>query len=290
MNFNPTQKPPLAPANWPCEQSHVLLVIKQNEYAAERERRQKSTSIRDLDFQSGDEDSGYEPSESEASEELENVENSEDGAEIERVESMDLDVDENEVKDLEREVEEQGWPSSSPTPLEKERLEEAKFQEEVRILEAAEKEAAKSYDPDKVVKLLTELYELLVEMTHWPEGVIKYAPHTDPRLNEELAKELGYDPDIIGLMQKLPYLNDGQGRETGRLLFDDGRFCQYTDDRDLESGRKYPLSPDYQKKIESWIMPLVAPCTRDGWVAFLDTRLGEFCPGGGLHVMCEARS
>jgi hypothetical protein len=266
MNFNPTKKPPLAPANWPCEQSHVLLAIKQKEYAAERERREKSTSIRDLDFQSEDEEgSGYEPSESEISEELNNVENSEDGAETERDNSMDFDVDENEVKDLEREVEEQGWPSSSSTPSEKERLEEAKFQEEVRILEAAEKEAAESYDPDEVVKLLTELYELLVEMTHWPEGVIKYAPHTDPPLNEELAKELGYDPDVIGLMQKLPYVNDRRGRETGRLLFDDGRFCQYTDDRVLESGRKYPLS-------------LVEPCTRDGWVAFLDTRLGEFCP------------
>ena len=271
MNYCLTTKPALSPDNWPCEQPHVLLAIKQLENAAEQERRKKSTSIRDVDFQSSDDEgSVYSPSESEASEELDDDE--EEGNE--QNDAMDLDIDEDEVQDLTYEVEEQGWPwPPSPTSSEKERIEEAKFQEELQILEAAEKEAAAIYNPGEVILLLTKLYKLLVKMAHWPEGIFRQAPHTDPAVNIELAKELGYEPEVIDLMQRLPYVKDQS--YFLRLCFIDSQFCNYTEDSELEAARKHVGYDQYGKQIESWILPLVAPSTRDGWSAVLDTRLGK---------------
>lgn len=152
-------------------------------------------------------------------------------------------------------------------------FEKAEFQEELQMLEAAEKEAAAIYDPDEVVSLLTKLYQLLVEMTHLPEGIIKQAPHTDPPINIEHAKELRYESEAIDLMRKLPCVKD-KFDNLHRLIFEDSHFCDYTDDRELKAARKHVGYDQYEKQIESWILPLVAPSARDGWSVVLDTRLG----------------
>jgi hypothetical protein len=251
-------KPALSPAHWPFEQPHVLLAISQSEHAAEQERLKTSTSFRDVEFQSSnDEGTGYSPSEV-----SESAEEDDSGEDAEEREAMDVDVDEDEVKDLARDVEENQWPSS-PMPSEKERAEEKKFEQELQILDVAEKEAAAAYNPDEVVALMTEFYEVLVKLALWPEGVIQNPPHTNPAVNVKLALELGYDPAVVELMQKLPYVKDEANQNEKRII-PDSFFENYTQERYVRGAKKHQDYDRYEAPIDSWILSLAGPSNRDG--------------------------
>lgn len=143
---------------------------------------------------------------------------------------------------------------------------------QVAELVKAEQNAAAAYNPDEVVSLITQLYELLIAMGHWPKGSIQYPPHINPPVNEELAAQLGYAPAVISLMQQLPYSvsNDEEDYILGRT-----RFANYTDDEDLREGRHpspYQWIPDCPD-LDPWLMPLMLP-NREGWNVMLDTNLG----------------
>jgi hypothetical protein len=149
----------------------------------------------------------------------------------------------------------------------------------LELLDVAEKEAAAAYNPDEVVALLTQFYELLVEIAHWPLGTVQKAPHTDPPVNVELGKELGYDDAVLELMQKLPYPKDVH-RSLNKIV-PDSFFYDFRSERDLKKARKHVGydNDKYGTPIDSWILPLVAPSNRDGWSILLDTRLGM-----SLHI------
>jgi hypothetical protein len=267
-------KPALSSVNWPFEQAGILLALKQLEHAAEHERLKTSTSICDVEFRSSeDEGSGYEPSEETEDEEMDEDDSSENASE-----PADVDVHADEVQDLARDIEEHSWPSS-PTPSERERAEEQKLKTELEILDAAEKEAAASYNPDEVAGLLLEFYELLVEIAHWPLNSIRSAPHTSPTVNIDLGKELGYDDAVLELMEKLPYVKD-EANQNQRRIVPDSFFYTYTNERDLRKAKKHTGYDRYEAPIDSWILPLVGPSNRDGWSVVLDTRLGNIIPAG----------
>ncbi|KAJ7031532.1 hypothetical protein C8F04DRAFT_1110564 [Mycena alexandri] len=126
-----------------------------------------------------------------------------------------------------------------------------------------------------MVSLITQLYELLITMGHWPEGCLRYAPHTDPPVNEELAVRLGYAPACIALMHRLPYLNWTENGDDCRLIVARSHFADYTKDEHLKEGRRgWPCQymdgcPDY----DPWMLPIVIS-GREGTHVMLDTVLG----------------
>ncbi|KAJ7642728.1 hypothetical protein DFH06DRAFT_605925 [Mycena polygramma] len=166
------------------------------------------------------------------------------------------------------------WRPSSPTPS----LRALEMQEnlipQIADLVKAEEAAAAAYDPDQVVDLITQFYELLITMGQYPEGSLRYAPHTDPPVDEALAVQLGYDPAAISLMLRLPYLvaavnhNDDDHAILNRTSFSD-----YTCAHHLKEGRAPWPYDDGCTSIDPWLLPLMLP-GRDGWNVILDTRLG----------------
>ncbi|KAJ6588448.1 hypothetical protein B0H19DRAFT_1226267 [Mycena capillaripes] len=163
----------------------------------------------------------------------------------------------------------------SPTPSLKAVEEQEKLTLQIADLVKAEEDAAASYNPDEVVSLFTQFLELLITMGHWPERSIRYPPHTDPPVDEQLAIQLGYAPAAISLMHRLPYLIWKVNDSDTCPIVDRTAFADYTSEYDLKEGRRpYPYRhlegcPD----IDAWLLPLTLP-SRDGWNVMLDTRLG----------------
>jgi hypothetical protein len=197
-------------------------------------------------------------------------------------EPLDLDIDDEELQDLARDVEENGWPSS-PTHSEKELAKEKELGGQLETLDWAEKVAASAYYPDEVVALLTEFYELLLEIAHWPLGVIQKAPHTEFAVNIELGKELGYGEAVLELMQKLPYVKN-EANQNDKRIIPDSFFYNYTNEMDLKKAKRHVGYDKYEAPIDSWILPLAGPSNRDGWSVVLDTKLGM---SGHVYVYLE---
>ncbi|KAJ7165818.1 hypothetical protein C8R46DRAFT_1192361 [Mycena filopes] len=163
----------------------------------------------------------------------------------------------------------------SPSPSEKALEDQEDLTRQIAELIEAEKGAAAVYNPDQVVSLITQFYELLITMGHWPEGCLRYAPHTDPPVNEELARELGYAPACIALMLRLPYLDWHENGDDCRLIVARSHFADYTRDDHLKDGRRgWPYQwlegcSDY----DPWLLPIVIS-GREGTHVALDTELG----------------
>ncbi|KAF7366454.1 SWIM-type domain-containing protein [Mycena sanguinolenta] len=255
-----TDTRPYEPLPWPwCQPS--LLVTR-----AQEERRQANSWL-DADLGNGndsdDSDSDYVLSESDAS-----------GSDT-------SDSDSNEqISDSElayiRANTNTGWASSSTDSLRK-FDKEAELDRQIVDLLQAEKDAAAAYNLDEIVSVITQFYELLVTMGHWPEGSIRYAPHTDPPVNEELALQLGYTPAAVSLMHRLPYpaTNINGWYDDEYYIFSDTQIADYTNDDNLKEGR-HPYPYQYMHgcpDIDPWLLPMVLP-KRYGWHVMLDTNLG----------------
>ncbi|KAJ7498132.1 hypothetical protein B0H11DRAFT_833147 [Mycena galericulata] len=146
---------------------------------------------------------------------------------------------------------------------------------QIAELVKAEQAAAAAYDPDEVVSLITQFYELLIEMGHWPEGSLRYPPHTNPSVNEELAAKLGYSPSAISIMQRLPYSTVAASHSDQSYILGRTRWADYTSETNLREGRHpYPYGVLYGwPDLDPWLLPLMLP-NRDGWNVMLDTKLG----------------
>ena len=124
--------------------------------------------------------------------------------------------------------------------------------------------------------LLTEFFELIITMGYWLEGCIQRAPHVRKPINSALTLELGYEPQVVELMQKLPYLVDRTDyNET--CVVSQSRFIDYRRDASLRK-RRWPLVPHGDDSVghpplDAWILLLVDPKWY-GYVIYLDTRLG----------------
>ncbi|KAJ7717532.1 hypothetical protein DFH07DRAFT_1068201 [Mycena maculata] len=112
-------------------------------------------------------------------------------------------------------------------------------------------------------------------MGHWPEGSLRYPPHTDPPVNEALAAQVGYAPAVISLMKRLPYLDSEANFDDSKYIIGRTRWADYTSDADIAEGR-HPYPYEYLRHcpdLDPWLLPLMLPRT-DGWHVLLDTKLG----------------
>ncbi|KAJ7771960.1 hypothetical protein DFH07DRAFT_997690 [Mycena maculata] len=146
---------------------------------------------------------------------------------------------------------------------------------QISELVKAEQDAAAAYNPEEVVSLITQFYELLITMGHWPEGSLRYSPHVDPPVNEALAAGVGYAPAVISLMKRLPYLTWKANRDDSRHIVGRTPWADYTSNEDIAEGRHpYPYQYiDGCPDLDPWLLPLMLP-ERDGWNVLLDTNLG----------------
>ncbi|KAJ7139476.1 hypothetical protein C8R44DRAFT_764578 [Mycena epipterygia] len=242
---------PYKPYPWPWGQPSIL---------AEEEPLQTNSWLNaNLEEQDDASDSDYECSGSDDSDASDSEATSND------------DIDASELADIMTDAA-SGWRYRRTPSREKVDERREDLARQVAELVKAEQDAAAAYNPDEVVSLITQFYELLIAMGHWPEGSIQYPPHTNPAVNEELAAQLGYAPAVISLMQQLPYSvsNDEDDYILGRT-----RFANYTDDEDLREGRHplpYQWIPDCPD-LDPWLLPLMLP-NREGWNVMLDTNLG----------------
>jgi hypothetical protein len=245
---------PYQPYPWPWGQPSILT-------STANEKRQRANfwldSVLPEEYSS---DSDYTPSDGSDSDE---TSSSESASEISESELADIDADAQ-----------TGWPTS-PTPSEKAIDDREDLARQVAELVKAEEDAAAAYNPDQVVALVTELYELFVTMGHWSEGSLQYPPHTETPVNEKLAEELGYAPAAISLMTKLPYVGAEENWKDQEHIVSCTRLADYTCEEDLREGRRpYPYQyRDGCPDIDPWLLPLALPY-RYGYTIMLDTTLG----------------
>ncbi|KAJ7924406.1 hypothetical protein B0H13DRAFT_1978302 [Mycena leptocephala] len=262
-----TKSRPYKPYPWPWEQASILSTT-------EEERPQGNWLDADLgdDEDALNSEEEYVPPEGSGSEEDESSGDSDEEMSDSDGHMSNGDISESELAYIIADAQ-TGWPSS-PTPSLKELEEQEELTRQIADLVKAEQDAAAAYNPDEVVSLITQLYELLVNMGHWPEGSIHYPPHTNPPVNEELAVQLGYVPAAISLMNRLPYLTSRVNEHDSEIV-SRTRFADYTREEDLREGRSpYPYQyMDGCPPIDPWLLPLMLP-NRDGWHVMLDTNLG----------------
>ena len=97
-----------------------------------------------------------------------------------------------------------------------------------------------TFNARETASLMTEFYELLSQMGQFPPATIKYPPHNHPPVNVKFAKSLGMAPQVVDLIQKLPYIES-----TGRIWLFEGIFADFREDEDLESSRDpFGVIPD----------------------------------------------
>jgi hypothetical protein len=137
-----------------------------------------------------------------------------------------------------------------------------------------------AYDPFEIVDLMTDFYELYVKMRYVKRDSLKYPPHSPP-INVEQIKSFGFEPQVIAILQLLPYV-EGRGSEDN--FFGWGGFADFRGDRDLSLRLCDPVysAPDVGKGFEEengpyvrpWVLP-INQCGNHGCVLFFDTRNGE---------------
>ncbi|KAF7954583.1 hypothetical protein EAE96_005703 [Botrytis aclada] len=133
------------------------------------------------------------------------------------------------------------------------------------------------YDQQEIVTLITQYYELLAKIHYFPTSYIKYAPH-DPPIDLDLAKSFDLEPQVIELLQALPYI-EGYSNEDEFIL--GGSFA---DVRDLgvfmQSRDPGFASPEggYDDENGEYMRPwetCINECGNHGTMMFLDTRNGH---------------
>lgn len=137
-----------------------------------------------------------------------------------------------------------------------------------------------AYDPFEIVDLMTAFYELYVKMRYVTRESLKYPPHSPP-VDVEQIKTLGFEPQVIAILQLLPYV-EGRGSEDN--FFHWGGFADHREEHDLARRLCDPLylSPDEEKGFEEengpyvrpWELPLCDVGNR-GCVVFFNTRNGH---------------
>lgn len=62
--------------------------------------------------------------------------------------------------------------------------------------------------PEDVAGLVTEFYELFVQMGYLDASLVIYPPHTNSAINTTLAQSLGISEKAIRMMEMLPYIDE----------------------------------------------------------------------------------
>jgi hypothetical protein len=132
------------------------------------------------------------------------------------------------------------------------------------------------FDPHEIASLLGNYYHLLARMRYFPHSVIKHPPHNPP-IDLPFAQSLGLEPQVIELLQLLPYV-EGLGNEEEFILW--GSFADLRDNEVLMQSRDPDyVSPEggYEEERGEYVLPWVLTlnsCGNHGSIMYLDTRNG----------------
>lgn len=146
-------------------------------------------------------------------------------------------------------------------------------------LTVSDNHADANYDPHEIASLLGNYYHLLARMRYIPHSTIKHPPHS-PAIDVSLAESLGLEPQVIELLQLLPYV-EGRGSEDEFIL--QGGFEDFRNIRNLRQSRDPDYaSPEggYEEEGGEYVQPCVLPlnqCGNHGSIMYLDTRNGMYC-------------
>ncbi|KAM0160359.1 hypothetical protein ACHAPG_003019 [Botrytis cinerea] len=138
------------------------------------------------------------------------------------------------------------------------------------------------YDQQEIVTLITRYYELLAKMRYFPASYIKYAPH-DPPIDVDLAKSFDLEPQVIELLQALPYI-EGYSNEDEFIL--GGSFADMRSlDVLMQSRDPGFASPEggFDDENGEYMRPweiCINECGNHGTMMFLDTRNGHITMEG----------
>ncbi|TGO21917.1 hypothetical protein BPAE_0193g00030 [Botrytis paeoniae] len=138
------------------------------------------------------------------------------------------------------------------------------------------------YAQQEIVTLITQYYELLAKMRYFPASYIKYAPH-DPPIDVDLAKSFDLEPQVIELLQALPYI-EGYRNEDELIL--GGSFADMRDLEVLMQSRDPGFaSPEggFDDENGEYMRPweiCINECGNHGTMMFLDTRNGHITMEG----------
>ncbi|KAG0652311.1 hypothetical protein D0Z07_1209 [Hyphodiscus hymeniophilus] len=135
------------------------------------------------------------------------------------------------------------------------------------------------YDPTEIVHLIRDYYELLARLRYFPSSFIKYPPHS-PAIDVKLAASLGMEPQIISLLELLPYI-EGYSNEDEFIL--GGSFADFRQKGALETSRDPGFKdPDLRKGWNEENGPYVRPwvlvlneCGNHGAILYFDTKSGH---------------
>lgn len=132
------------------------------------------------------------------------------------------------------------------------------------------------FKPQEIADLMTQYYELLADMTYYPRSYIKYPPH-NPAVSLELCEKYKLEPQVIELLQLLPYV-EGYNNEDEFILY--GSFADYRDEGVFEQSRD-PTYASPEGGFEEWNGEYMRPwvialteCGNHGTVVYLDTHTG----------------
>ena len=96
-----------------------------------------------------------------------------------------------------------------------------------------------TFNVAEIASLTTEFYEILSKMGQFPPESIKYPPHNPP-INANFAKSLGMAPQVIDLLQRLPYVKGND-----RVWLYDAEFADFRYNDQLEQSRDpFHVKPD----------------------------------------------
>ncbi|PQE05804.1 centromere kinetochore component CENP-T domain-containing protein [Rutstroemia sp. NJR-2017a BVV2] len=149
------------------------------------------------------------------------------------------------------------------------------------------------YNQEEIVSLITRYYELLAKMRYFPESCIKYPPH-NPAIDLDVAKELDLEPQVIELLQSLPYVEDNSNEDE---FICGGRFADMREPSVLQQSRDpayaSPSSSDFNSEDGPYVRPwelVINECGNRGSIMYLNTRNGEqigHVVETGLLIMVE---
>ncbi|KAL2047859.1 hypothetical protein ABVK25_011268 [Lepraria finkii] len=96
-----------------------------------------------------------------------------------------------------------------------------------------------TFNAAEIASLTTEFYEILSKMGQFPPETIKYPPQNPP-INANFAKSLGMAPQVIDLLERLPYV---EGNDRAWLY--DAEFADFRYKDQLEQSRDpFHVKPD----------------------------------------------
>jgi hypothetical protein len=90
-----------------------------------------------------------------------------------------------------------------------------------------------TFNPHEIADLIGRYYQLFAKMRYIPESAIKYPPHS-PAIDIPYAQSLGLEPQVIELLQLLPYV-EGYNMDDEFIL--GGSFADFRDNEVLQQSR-----------------------------------------------------